>query len=196
LRFGYPDQCFGDSILWVQTKVAQHVTADLNESYQTRSACTVSAGHRVNPATRSRVRQIAGPRAAAPCLSLPRPTTKTVAVRLQTCARTQTQTIPIVFASISAPVERGFVASLARPGGNVTGYTNFEISVGGKWLGLLKEVAPKLAHSATMFDPDVAPHAPPFLRSVEAASRALGMETIAAPVRTDGEVDCCPAGAS
>ena len=104
-------------------------------------------------------------------------------------ARTQTQTIPIVFASISAPVERGFVASLARPGGNVTGYTNFEISVGGKWLGLLKEVAPKLAHSATIFDPDVAPHAPPFLRSVEAASRALGMETIAAPVRTDAEVD-------
>jgi putative tryptophan/tyrosine transport system substrate-binding protein len=55
--------------------------------------------------------------------------------------REQTQTIPIVFAQIAAPVERGFVASLNRLGGNVTGFTNFEISVAGKWLGLLKEVA-------------------------------------------------------
>jgi putative tryptophan/tyrosine transport system substrate-binding protein len=103
--------------------------------------------------------------------------------------RAQTQTIPIVFTQIAAPVERGFVASLARPGGNVTGFTNFEVSVAGKWLGMLKEVAPKLARSATLFNPDVAPHAPPFLHSVETASRALGMETIATPVRTDAEVE-------
>jgi putative ABC transport system substrate-binding protein len=103
--------------------------------------------------------------------------------------RAQTQTIPIVFVRIAAPVERGFVASLARPGGNVPGFSNFEPSVAGKWLGLLKEVAPNLARSATMFNPDAAPHAPPFLRAVEAASRALGMETIAAPVRTDAEVE-------
>ena len=105
-----------------------------------------------------------------------------VAVRAQ-------KTIPIVFVRVSAPVERGFVASLARPGGNVTGFANFPPSLAGKWLGLLKEVAPKLARSATIFDPDVAPHAPPFLRSVEAASRTIGMETIAAPVRTDAEVE-------
>jgi putative tryptophan/tyrosine transport system substrate-binding protein len=103
--------------------------------------------------------------------------------------RAQTQTIPIVFVRIADPVGRGFVASLARPGGNVTGFTNFEPSIAGKWLGLLKEITPKLARSATMFGPDVAPHAPPFLRAVEAASRALGMETIAAPVRTDAEVE-------
>jgi putative tryptophan/tyrosine transport system substrate-binding protein len=103
--------------------------------------------------------------------------------------RAQTQTIPIVFARITAPVERGFVASLARPGGNATGFTNLEASAAGKWPELLKEVAPKLTRSATMFDPDVAPHAPFFLRAVEAASRALGMATIAAPVRTDAEVE-------
>jgi putative tryptophan/tyrosine transport system substrate-binding protein len=103
--------------------------------------------------------------------------------------REQTQTIPIVFTQVSAPVERGFVASLARPGGNVTGFAQFPPSLASKWLGLLKEVAPKLARSATIFDPDVAPHAPPFLRSVEVASRTMGMETTAAPVRTDAEVE-------
>jgi putative ABC transport system substrate-binding protein len=104
-------------------------------------------------------------------------------------ARTQTQTLPIVFTQTTAPVERGFIASLARPGGNVTGFTNFEPSIGGKWLGLLKEATPKLARSATMFDPDVAPHAPYLLRSIEAGSHALGIATIAAPVRTDAEIE-------
>jgi putative tryptophan/tyrosine transport system substrate-binding protein len=104
-------------------------------------------------------------------------------------ARTQTQTIPIVFTEITAPVERGFVASLARPGGNVTGFTNFDPSIGSKWLGLLKEVVPKLARSATIFDPDAAPHAAFLLRSLEAAAHELGIATIAAPVRADDEVE-------
>jgi len=104
-------------------------------------------------------------------------------------ARTQTQTLPIVFTQTTAPVERGFVASLARPGGNVTGFTNFESSIGGKWLGLLKEVAPNLARSATMFNPDGAPHAPFLQRYIEAASQSFGIATIAAPVRTDGDVE-------
>jgi putative ABC transport system substrate-binding protein len=104
-------------------------------------------------------------------------------------ARAQTQTIPIVFAQVADPVERGFVASLARPGGNATGFSSFEGSVGGKWLGLLKAVMPKLARSATMFNPDVGLQAPAVLRSVDAASHALGMETIAAPVRTNAEVE-------
>jgi putative tryptophan/tyrosine transport system substrate-binding protein len=104
-------------------------------------------------------------------------------------ARTQTQTLPIVFTQTTAPVERGFVASLARPGGNITGFTNFEQSIGGKWLGLLKEVSPKLARSATMFNPDGAPHAPFLLRSIEAASQALAITTIATPVRTDADVE-------
>jgi putative ABC transport system substrate-binding protein len=104
-------------------------------------------------------------------------------------ARTQTQTIPIVFTQITAPVERGFVASLGRPGGNVTGFTNFEPSIGGKWLGLLKEFAPKLARSATMFNPEGAPHAPFLQHSIEEASHALGITTTTAPVRTDDNVE-------
>jgi putative ABC transport system substrate-binding protein len=107
-------------------------------------------------------------------------------------ARTQTQTIPIVFTQTTAPVERGFIASLARPAGNVTGFTNFEPSIGGKWLGLLKEFAPKLAHSATMFNPEGAPHAPFLQRSIEEASRALGIKTMTAPVRTDDDVENWP----
>jgi putative ABC transport system substrate-binding protein len=94
-----------------------------------------------------------------------------------------------VFAEIAAPVERGLVASLAKPGCNVTGFTNFVPSLAGKWLELLKELDPQLSNSALMFNPDVAPHAPYFLRSVQAASRTLGMHTIAAPVRTDTEVE-------
>jgi ABC-type uncharacterized transport system substrate-binding protein len=104
-------------------------------------------------------------------------------------ARTRTQTIPIVFTQITAPIERGFVASLARPGGNVTGFTNFEPSIGGKWLGVLKEFVPKLARSAIMFNPEGAPHAPFLQRSIEEASKALGITTIASTVRTDDDVE-------
>ena len=79
----------------------------------------------------------------------------------------QTQTTPIVFAEIAAPVERGLVASLAKPGGNVTGFTSFVPSLAGKWLGLLKELAPRLSRAAVMFNPDAAPHAAYFLRDLE-----------------------------
>ena len=68
-----------------------------------------------------------------------------------------TRSIPIVFAVVSDPVGEGFVASVARPGGNVTGFTNAEASLSGKWLGLLKEVAPKMARAGYLFDPKVAP---------------------------------------
>jgi putative ABC transport system substrate-binding protein len=104
-------------------------------------------------------------------------------------ARAVTQTIPIVFTQTTAPVERGFVASLGRPGGNVTGFTNFEPSIGSKWLGLLKEVAPKVRRLATIFNPDGAPHAPFLLSYIEAASKALNIATIAAPIRTDAEAE-------
>jgi putative ABC transport system substrate-binding protein len=103
--------------------------------------------------------------------------------------RAQIQIIPVVFTQTTAPVERGLVASLARPGGNATGFTNFEPSIGGKWLGLLKEIAPNLARSAIMFNPIGAPHAPSLISSVEAASRALGVTTVAAPVSSDTEAE-------
>jgi putative ABC transport system substrate-binding protein len=67
--------------------------------------------------------------------------------------RQQTDTIPIVFAMVGDPVGSGFVASLSRPGGNLTGFTPIENSLGGKWVELLKEVAPRVARVAMVFDP-------------------------------------------
>src|SRR5665213_4375598 len=69
--------------------------------------------------------------------------------------RDQTKTIPIIFTQLTDPVSRGIVASLARPGGNLTGFTIFETSIASKWLGLLQELVPRLAHVKMMFNPDV-----------------------------------------
>jgi putative tryptophan/tyrosine transport system substrate-binding protein len=80
-----------------------------------------------------------------------------------------TSTIPIVFALVLDPVASGIVTSLARPGGNVTGFTNFEPSIGGKWLGLLKELAPRTTKVALIFNPSTAPYVG-MVRSIEAAA--------------------------
>src|SRR6516162_10646430 len=73
--------------------------------------------------------------------------------------RQATSTVPVVFVRVSDPVAQGFVASLPKPGGNLTGFSGTEFSVGGKWLDLLKEIAPGLARVAIMFNPDTAPQA-------------------------------------
>src|SRR5437870_2705857 len=70
--------------------------------------------------------------------------------------KAETRTIPIVFTTVSDPIGSGFVASLARPGGNITGFTNFESSMGGKWLGLLKEIAPRVTRTGMIFNPETA----------------------------------------
>ena len=89
----------------------------------------------------------------------------------------ETRTIPIVFAPVSDPVGAGFVASLARPGGNITGFINIEAAMGGKWLELLKEVAPRLRRAAIMFNPDTAPGGGSYyLGPFEAAARSLAVE--------------------
>jgi putative ABC transport system substrate-binding protein len=69
----------------------------------------------------------------------------------------ETSTIPIVFVIVSDPVGSGLVAGLAHPGGNITGFTNVEAATGGKWLGLLKEIAPSIKRAAFVFNPDTAP---------------------------------------
>jgi putative ABC transport system substrate-binding protein len=69
----------------------------------------------------------------------------------------ETQTIPIVFPGVTDPVATGLVARLDRPGGNVTGFAFYEASLGGKWLELLSEIAPRLKRAAIMFNPDTAP---------------------------------------
>jgi len=96
--------------------------------------------------------------------------------------RQQTNTIPIVFAMVDDPVGSGFVASLSRPGGNLTGFTPIENSLGGKWVELLKEIAPRVATVAMVFDPAMAPFASYYLDPFKAAAASLGMEAIVSPV--------------
>src|ERR1700681_1082612 len=91
------------------------------------------------------------------------------------------QTIPIVFFNVSDPVVNGFVTSLARPGGNVTGFANNEFSMSGKWLELLKDVAPKVSRVMVVLDPEN-PTWRGFFRTLETVAPALGMQVVATPV--------------
>jgi putative tryptophan/tyrosine transport system substrate-binding protein len=102
----------------------------------------------------------------------------------------ETRTIPIVFAPVSDPVGAGFVASLSRPGGNITGFINVEAAMGGKWLELLKEVAPRLRRVAIMFNPNTAPGGGSYyLGPFEAAARSLAVEPTQARVHSDAEIE-------
>jgi putative ABC transport system substrate-binding protein len=107
-----------------------------------------------------------------------------------TALQRETRTIPIVFAVVSDPVGAGFVASLPRPGGNITGFINIEASMAGKWLESLTEIAPGIKRAAIMFNPDTAPSAGSYyLPSFEAAARSLKVEPITAPVHSDAEIE-------
>jgi putative ABC transport system substrate-binding protein len=100
----------------------------------------------------------------------------------------ETQTIPIVFVTVSDPVASGLVAALNRPGGNITGFAILEGSMGGKWLELLSEIAPGLKRAAIMFNPDTAPiwlYRPSF----ETAARSLNVVPIVASVHDDVEIE-------
>jgi ABC-type uncharacterized transport system substrate-binding protein len=101
----------------------------------------------------------------------------------------ETRTIPIVFVVVSDPVGSGFVASIPRPGGNITGFTNIESSLGGKWIQLLKEIAPRVKRVALMFNPETAPFAAYYVRPIEAAAPSLAVEHIAKPIRTEPEIE-------
>jgi len=102
----------------------------------------------------------------------------------------ETRTIPIVFAVVSDPVGDGFVASFARPGGNVTGFTNVESSLGGKWLQLLKAIAPQVTQIAFMFDPKMSPGGGAYYpRLVEDAAPSIGVKVISAAVRDAADVE-------
>jgi putative tryptophan/tyrosine transport system substrate-binding protein len=100
----------------------------------------------------------------------------------------QTRNIPIVFATVSDPVGSGFVANFPRPGGNVTGFTNIEPTTAGKWLELLKEIAPHVARVAFLCNPATAPYEY-YLSSFKAAARSFAVEAIAAPVRDRSELE-------
>jgi putative ABC transport system substrate-binding protein len=106
----------------------------------------------------------------------------------------QTRTIPIIFANVSDPVGSGFVAGLPRPGGNVTGLIDIDASMAGKWLGLLKEVAPRVARVAFLFNPATAPFAEYYVTPFKAAAASFAVEAIAAPVRDTSELESVVAG--
>ena len=100
-----------------------------------------------------------------------------------------TSAIPVVFVAVSDPVAQGFVTNVTRPGGNLTGFGMYEFSVGGKWVDLLKELAPKLARVGVMFNPDTSPQSKFFMRSIEAATPSLGMEVMTLSVRATGDIE-------
>jgi putative tryptophan/tyrosine transport system substrate-binding protein len=100
----------------------------------------------------------------------------------------ETDTIPIVFVNIAEPIDSGFVQTLARPGGNTTGFTNFESSIGGKWLQLLKEAAPALVRIAIIYNPQTAPFAGLYLGSVQSAAPSLALQIVDMPVHSDSDI--------
>jgi putative tryptophan/tyrosine transport system substrate-binding protein len=103
--------------------------------------------------------------------------------------RQQTRAIPIVFVRVIDPVGLGFVRSLARPGGNITGFSAFDAPMMGKWLQLLKEVAPNVARVAIIFNPDTVPFASFLNEAIEAAAPSLGVTATLAPVHDDAGIE-------
>jgi putative ABC transport system substrate-binding protein len=101
--------------------------------------------------------------------------------------REQTRTIPIVFALVNDPIGLGLVQSLARPGGNITGFSSYDAPLMGKWLQLLKDVAPDIVRVTIIFNPDTA-FAPPFLREME-ADPSFGVTVTLAPVHDQGGIE-------
>jgi len=102
----------------------------------------------------------------------------------------QTRTIPIVFAVVSDPVGEHFVESLAHPGGNATGFTNVEFSLTGKWVGLLKEIAPGIKRIAFILDPKLAPGGGSYYTSlIEASAASFAVVPTIAPVHDAGEIE-------
>ena len=101
----------------------------------------------------------------------------------------ETTVIPVVFATVSDPVGSGFVASLARPGGNITGFVNVEASIAGKWLGLLKEVAPGIKRAALMYNPTTATYFEYYLKPFEAAAEVFDVKSISLRVGSVAEIE-------
>src|SRR6476660_10224680 len=106
--------------------------------------------------------------------------------------RQRTRTIPIVFSLVADPVGFGLVESLRHPGGNITGFVVWDLSIGGKWMQLLQEVAPHLRRIGIMYNPNTAPYAPPLIASAR-ASAAGGVAIIECHTRNDGEIEAAAA---
>jgi len=103
--------------------------------------------------------------------------------------RAETHTIPILFVQVVDPIGTRFVNSLARPGGNITGITNFEFTMGGKWLETLKEISPQVARVAVLYNPKTAPYAGLLLKSIAAAAHSFAIEPTDTPVQDAAEIE-------
>jgi putative ABC transport system substrate-binding protein len=100
-----------------------------------------------------------------------------------------TNTIPVVFATVSDPVGQGLISNLARPGGNITGFAYADFTVLGKWLEILKEIAPGVRKAILLFNPETAPFYPVFLRDFWETPSRLAAELVAAPARNEAEIE-------
>ena len=101
----------------------------------------------------------------------------------------QTRTVPVVFVVVADPVGSGFVGSLSRPGGNATGFTVMEPTTSGKWLELLKDIAPNVKRAALLFNPKTAPFATYYLKPFDAAAATLGVNAEAATVESKSDLE-------
>ena len=112
-------------------------------------------------------------------------TTPTTAALLK-----ETSTVPIVFVNVSDPIGSGFAASMARPGGNATGFTNVEASLGGKWGEVLREINPAITRIAVLYSPKTSAEAGAFyLRLIQEAARKVGVEIVATPADDATEIE-------
>ena len=110
--------------------------------------------------------------------------------------RQATATIPIVFVSVADPVGQGFVPSLSRPGGNITGFSVEEASMGGKWFEVLKQSAPLVKRIAIIYNPDTAPYAPMFFPAMQAAAPKMAVNLSISPVHSAADIEGVVAAAS
>jgi putative tryptophan/tyrosine transport system substrate-binding protein len=101
----------------------------------------------------------------------------------------ETPAIPIVFANVIDPIGNGFAASLARPGGNITGFTVLDSAIGGKWVELLKEIAPRTERVALLFNPGTAPPMQSFVTSIQTAASSIAVQANATPVHAKDEIE-------
>jgi putative ABC transport system substrate-binding protein len=101
----------------------------------------------------------------------------------------ESKTVPIVFTQVSDPLGQEIVKSLAKPGGAVTGFTNYDRTIGGKWLELLKQVAPTMTRAAVVFNPQTAPYTELYMRSIEAAALSVAVNVTTAQVHDATEIE-------
>jgi len=107
---------------------------------------------------------------------------------MATTLQRETRSVPIVFAQVADPVGAGLVTSLAKPGGNITGFSHFEFQFGSKWLELLRQISPSLAHATVLYDP-ANPASTGYLPIIDATARSLGVDVYPTAVRASTEIE-------